>query len=264
MRDADLRARLELAVSAGRGAGSKTLKYFCQAGLQVDRKQDGTPVTAADREAELWLRSEIDLAFPDDGILGEEYPEREGRSGFRWILDPIDGTKSFVQGVPLYGTLVGVEYEERCVIGVVVLPGLDEYVYAARGHGCWHAQGSGEPRPAQVSSVKRLSDAAFCTTSVSAFVKANRQAVYDRLLTDCRLTRGWGDCYGYVLVATGRAEIMIDPELSIWDMAPLPVILEEAGGTFTDFQGNATIYNRQGLATNGHLLDAVLAITRDQ
>lgn len=264
MRDSDLRARLELAVSAGRNAGARTLKYFCQSGLQVDSKKDGTPVTVADREAELWLRSEIDLAFPEDGILGEEFLDRQGSSGYRWILDPIDGTKSFLQGVPLYGTLVGVEYEGQCVIGVVVLPGLDEYVFAARGHGTWHAQGTSEPRRAHVSSVSKLADAAFCTTSVSAFEKTKRQAVYDRLRAGCRLTRGWGDCYGYVLVATGRAEIMIDPELSVWDMAPLPVILEEAGGTFTDWQGNPTIYNAEGLATNRHLFDAVLAITRDQ
>jgi len=264
MKDADLRARLELAVAAGRNAGARTLEYFCQSDLQVDSKQDGTPVTVADREAELLIRSEIDLAFPDDGILGEEFPERPGSSGFRWILDPIDGTKSFVRGVPLYGTLVGVEYEGRCVIGVIVLPGLDECVYAARGHGAWHAQGSDEPRPARVSSVARLAEAAFCTTSVSDFVQTNRQNVYERLRAGCRLARGWGDCYGYVLVATGRAEIMIEPELSLWDMAPLPAILEEAGGTFTDWQGNATIYNGEGLATNGQLLGQVLAITRNK
>ncbi|HOW74043.1 MAG TPA: histidinol-phosphatase [Phycisphaerae bacterium] len=261
MNEGELKGRLELAVEAGRMAGEHTLKYFHRPDLEVERKRDGTPVTVADREAEGLLRERIASAFPRDAIVGEEMADRPGVSGYRWILDPIDGTKSFIHGVPLYGTLVGVEHERRCVIGVIVLPGLDEYVYGACGLGAWHGRGEQSPVRARVSSVNRMSEALFCTTGVSGFVKENRYDVYEALRRRCQLTRGWGDCYGYVLVATGRAEIMIDPELSLWDMAALPAILEEAGGTFTDWQGTPTIYGKQGVATNGQLLSEVVGIT---
>jgi len=263
MNDADLKARLELAVDAARRAGELTLQYFNRPDLLVERKRDGTPVTVADRQAEEYLRNRIAAAFPDDAVLGEEMPERPGTSPFRWIVDPIDGTKSFVHGVPLYGTLVGVEYDKQSVIGVVVLPALEEYVYAARGQGAWwHLRGADKPRQARVSQVDRLEEATFCITSVGEFVRAGRLSVYDELLGKCRLVRGWGDCFGYMLVATGRAEIMIEPELSLWDVAALLPILEEAGGTFTDWEGNPTIYSGEGVATNGRLREKVLAITR--
>jgi histidinol phosphatase-like enzyme (inositol monophosphatase family) len=263
MNEADLKARLELAVDAARRAGELTLQHFNRPDLHVEPKRDGTPVTVADRQAEEYLRNRIAAAFPADAVLGEEMPERPGTSNFRWIIDPIDGTKSFVHGVPLYGTLVGVEFEQRSVIGVVVLPALEEYVYAARGQGAWwHLRGCDQPRPARVSQVDRLAEATFCVTSVSEFIRTGRLSAYDELRGQCRLVRGWGDCYGYVLVATGRAEIMIEPELSLWDMAALLPILEEAGGTFTDWKGNPTIYSGEGLATNGRLREQVLAITR--
>ena len=263
MDDSDLKVRLDLAVDSARRAGEVTLQYFCRPELSVDRKYDGTPVTAADREAEGYLRSRIIEAFPADAILGEEMEDRPGDSGFRWILDPIDGTKSFIHGVPLYGTLVGVEYEKQCVVGVIVMPALEECVYAARGLGAWwQRQGEREPRRARVSQVDELSEATFCTTSVSEFVRAGRHDVYEQLRAGCRQARGWGDCYGYVLVATGRAEIMIEPELSLWDMAALPPILEEAGGSFTDWNGNASIYTGEGVGVNGCLRERVLEITR--
>lgn len=262
MNESDLKRRLELAVEAGRTAGEHTLKYFHRPDLEVERKRDGTPVTVADREAEELIRERIAAAFPHDAIVGEEMPDRPGTSGYRWILDPIDGTKSFIHGVPLYGTLLGVEHERRCVIGVIVLPGLDEYVYGARGLGAWYGRGEQSPVRARVSSVSKMSEAVFTTTSVSSFMKDNRYGVYETLRARCQLARGWGDCYGYALVATGRAEIMVEPELNLWDMAALPPILEEAGGTFTDWQGKPTIYSGQGVATNGHLLSEVIAITK--
>src|SRR5262245_20769273 len=133
--------RLELARAIAREAGDITLRYFCQDNYQVELKQDASPVTVADREAERHLRRRIGEAFADDGILGEEYPDQEGKSGYRWILDPIDGTKSFISGVPLYGTLVAVEHENRGVVGVIHIPGLDETAYAARGQGAWYVRG---------------------------------------------------------------------------------------------------------------------------
>jgi histidinol phosphatase-like enzyme (inositol monophosphatase family) len=264
MNQTELSARLELALNAARSAGAIAGRYFTEQSLHVETKHDGTPVTVADRETESELRRQIEGAFPDDEILGEEFPSRPGRSGFRWIVDPIDGTKSFIHGVPLFGTMVGVEQDGECVIGVIELPALHERVYAARGQGAWWVRGGDEPRPARVSAVTSLSESLFCCGSVTTFVKENRAAAFEALRAACRLSRGWGDCYGYVLVATGRAELMVDPALSIWDMAALPAILSEAGGTFTNWQGDATIRGRDGIATNGHLLRQVLDITRGQ
>ena len=254
--------RLRLAREAAREAGAITLEYFRRDDLAVERKGDDSPVTAADRAAEEHLRRRIAENFPDDGILGEELPETEGQSGYRWILDPIDGTKSFIHGVPLYGTLVGVEREGRSVLGVILIPALDESVYAARGQGAWYASGNREPEPARVSSRQTLAESLFLTSEVLSFDELDRRTAYDRLQAACRLTRTWGDCYGYLMVATGRADVMVDPVMSIWDAAALSPILEEAGGTFTDWQGEPTIHAGEGIGTNGHVLEEVLAITR--
>jgi histidinol-phosphatase len=260
--DTTLAKRLEVAVRLAREAGDITLEYFRREDLKVERKGDDSPVTIADRRAEEHLRAGIAAAFPDDAILGEEFPDQPGTSGFRWILDPIDGTKSFIHGVPLFGTLVGVEQDGECRIGVIHIPALDECAYAATGQGAWYVRGSSEPRPARVSTCRTLADALFLTSEVRSFDEHGRREMYDRLQSVARLSRTWGDCYGYLLVATGRAEVMVDPIMAIWDAAALKPILEEAGGTFTDFEGRATIHSNEGVATNGHLLREVLAITR--
>lgn len=254
----DLQPRLALAVEAARGAGRVTLKYFRNDDLDIELKCDDTPVTAADRQAEQHLRRCIAEAFPDDGILGEELAERPGTSGFRWILDPIDGTKSFIHGVPLYSTLVGVEFEGQSVLGVIHIPALNETVYAARGSGAWYVQADESPRPARVSQRQPLAKALFVTAEVLSFDRLGRRAAYDRLQAASRLTRTWGDGYGYLMVATGRADVVVDPIMALWDAAALPPILEEAGGTFTDWQGNRTYHAPEGVATNGLLLDEVL------
>jgi histidinol phosphatase-like enzyme (inositol monophosphatase family) len=251
-----------LAIEIARHAGRHTLKYFCATDLKVDRKADASPVTIADREAELLLRERITAAFPDDAILGEEFGERAGTSGDRWILDPIDGTKSFIHGVPLYGTLVGVERGGRSSIGVVYIPALDECVYAEAGGGAWHRIGDDAPRPARVSQVSSLADSLFVNSEVANFRTKGRMDAYLRLDEACGLTRTWGDCYGYLLIATGRAEIMLDPIMNVWDAAAIQPIMEEAGGTFTDWQGKATIHSGEGIATNGLVLNDVLAITK--
>jgi histidinol phosphatase-like enzyme (inositol monophosphatase family) len=254
-----MQTRLELAVNAAYEAGRITLEYFRRDDLQVDRKEDDSPVTAADRQAEQLLRKRIAASFPEDGILGEEFPERQGTSGYRWILDPIDGTKSFIHGVPLYGTLVGVEYDGESVAGVIHIPALDECVYAAKGHGAWHRLGEGDPKPAKVSGCPTLSEGLFLTSEVESFQRIGRRDVYDRLQDASRLTRTWGDCYGYLMVATGRAELMVDPIVHIWDVAALLPVVEEAGGRFTDWQGRKSIHSGQAIATNGLILDEVLA-----
>lgn len=258
-----LEGRLKCAVEASRKAGEQTLKLFRTGELGLESKSDGSPVTKADREAETLLRELIGRQFPDDGILGEELPEKPGTSGYRWILDPIDGTKSFVAGVPLYTTLVGVMCSDVPQIGVVFAPAAGEMVFAERGQGCWHTIDGGPPRRAQVSNVTELKDALFVTTSVRDLTTGRGQDarhVYDRLQSACRVSRSWGDAFGYLLVATGRAEVMIDPIVNLWDIAALAPVIEEAGGKFFDWQGVSTVHSGEAIATNAALAEAVLAI----
>lgn len=254
--------RLELAIDAAREAGRLTLRYFRRSDLAVDLKRDATPVTIADREAEALLRERIAGAFPDDGILGEELGEQSGTSGYRWILDPIDGTKSFIHGVPLYAVLVGVEHAGQSQIGVIHLPALNETVYAAKGQGAWHVLGDGPKQPAHVSPAKLLSAGAFLTSGLAGFHRRGAGAFLERLTKTAKLARTWGDAYGYLLVATGRAEVMVDPEMNLWDAAAILPIIEEAGGRFTDWRGNPTIASGEGIATNGLVHDEVLKMVR--
>jgi histidinol-phosphatase len=189
----EIAGRLGLAVDAARQAGRITLQYFRRDDLQVQRKADDSPVTMADRQAEEHLRRVIAEAFPQDAILGEELPDREGSSGYGWILDPIDGTKSFIHGVPLYGTLVAVEHGGQPVLGVILIPALDECVYAASGQGAWYVTGGRPPQPARVSDRRSLSEGLFLTSEVACFGQIGRRDAYDRLEHAARLSRSWGD-----------------------------------------------------------------------
>ncbi len=228
--------RLRFAVEIAREAGDLTLKYFRRDDLQVDRKADESPVTVADRSAEELLRARIAKDFSGDGIIGEEFGEESGNSGYQWILDPIDGTKSYIHGVPLYTTLVAVLRDGEPIAGVIHAPAVGETVYAAKGGGCWYlGKASDEPRAARVSRVKDLRESLLLTTEVASFTTHRTKDAIEsflRLQRAARLCRTWGDGYGYLMVATGRAEIMIDPVVNIWDAAPLQTVIEEAGGQF--------------------------------
>jgi histidinol-phosphatase len=256
----DLQTRLDFALKVAREAQVLILRYYQHPELVVEQKLDTSPVTAADRGAEELIRARLKDAFPNDGVLGEEFPETFGTSGFRWILDPVDGTKSFVHGVPLFGTLIGVEYEKRCVVGVCRFPALDEVVYASVGQGTWWQIGDAAPQRATVSNVTKLEDATFCQTNFLRWETVGRWPALMTMLRTVGLARGWGDCFGHVLVATGRAEVMVDPSLNPWDAAALVPILEEAGGCFVDWSGNATIYGGSGISVTKSLKDEVLKI----
>lgn len=257
-----LNLRLEFAVHAARNAGLLILKYYQSADLDVERKSDNSPVTIADRGAEELLRTQLAAAFPEDGVMGEEFEEKPSSNGFRWILDPIDGTKSFVHGVPLFGTLVGLEYEGRQVLGVARFPALDEVVYAAEGLGAWWQVRNREPRPARVTNCRRLTDATFCTTTITGWHEIGRSETFQQLSATAQLARAWGDCYGHVLVATGRADVMIDPALNPWDAAALVPILHEAGGHWVDWNGVVSIHSGQGLSVCPGIKDEILQILR--
>lgn len=242
---------LDDAVAIAVEAGEATLRWFRAVDLEVEHKADGTPVTAADRAAEALVRRRLAEAFPDDGVLGEEEAERPGTSGRRWIVDPIDGTKAFARGVPLYTTLLAVEDEHGVAAGVIVVPVLGEAVWAGRGLGAFH-----DGRPCSVSAVSSMADAYVTTSAYSHWPEPALLAVR----RSGAAMRTWGDGYGYLLVATGRMEAMVDPTVAAYDVAAMPVILAEAGGRFTDLAGRGGYEGGSGVATNGLLHDEVLAL----
>ncbi|HUH13632.1 MAG TPA: histidinol-phosphatase [Longimicrobiales bacterium] len=252
-----LSSLLEFAVDLAWRAGRSTLAHF-QTDVAVEHKADGTPVTVADREAERLLRERIEARFPAHGIIGEEFGSQRPDAARRWILDPIDGTKSFLRGVPLYGVMVALEEDGEAVLGVLHFPALSgETVYAARGHGCWW-----DGRRARVSEVADLSRALLLTTDAELLPREGRAEAWDRLRSRAAFTRTWGDCYGHALVATGRAEAMLDPVLETWDAAALAPIVDEAGGRFRDWSGDAIHTGGNGISTNAVLAEEVHALVR--
>jgi histidinol-phosphatase len=252
--ESELKELLEFAVVLARGAGDITLNYFRRQ-PETSTKSDGSYVTIADREAEAYLRRQINERFPDDGILGEEEGEIEGRSGRRWILDPIDGTFAFVHGVPFYGVLIALEIENEMSVGVVNVPALGEIVSAANGCGCFL---NGEAT--RVSTTAKLEAALLLATDFRSAAYHGFGRAVDFLQRTAKTSRTWGDCYGYVLVATGRADVMLDPVMNLWDCAPLLPIMEEAGGTFTDWRGVRTVHGGNAIATNKLLFDEVMQL----
>ena len=258
----ELKERLDFAVRAAIEAGGVTMRYFRSPSLAVDAKPDKSPVTRADKEAEELLRARIAREFPDDGIVGEEFGVQDGSSEYTWYLDPIDGTQSFIRGIPLFGTMMGLEAKGEAVAGVIVFPALKELVFAGKGLGAWWCDDLSprDPKKASVSKVSRLSEACLSANSASGFERIEMEAAYRKLSGAVRVSRGYPDCYGHYLVATGRIEIMIDPVVNAWDNAPLKPIMEEAGGRFTDVDGNATIHGGSGISSNGPMHDEVVAM----
>jgi histidinol-phosphatase len=222
-------------------------------GLRVEWKGDNTPVTLADRATEEALRERMQKTTPGYGIIGEEFGRAPGSSGREWVVDPIDGTKAFIHGVPLFGTLIALLDDGEPVVGVIDLPALGQRVWASLGGGARH-----NGAPCRVSSVSRIDEAMLLDGSVTTMERLGRGPAWADLRRRARIHRGWGDCYGHFLVATGAAEVMADPIVEIWDIAPMAVILPEAGGRFTSIDGVDGILERSGLSTNGLLHDEIL------
>lgn len=247
-----LQTYLDFANETAYLAGRLTLGYF-QSNLAVDTKSDGSVVTAADRGAESLIRERIQRYFPAHALLGEEFGEIESQSPYRWIIDPIDGTRSFVHGVPIYAVLIGLEIESRVEVGVAHFPAIQETVSAASGEGCyWNNVRT------QVSAATRLADGLVITNDPRACHAHGYGDSWERISARANSRRGWGDAYGYLLVATGRAELMLDPAMNVWDCGPFPPIFREAGGYFGDWKGNETIYGGEALGTSRALLPEVL------
>jgi myo-inositol-1(or 4)-monophosphatase len=250
-----LRAYLDFATETAYLAGRLTLGYF-QTGVQPDFKADESPVTVADRRAEELIRARIEQHYPQHALVGEELGANANtQATHRWFIDPIDGTKAFLRGVPLYAVLLGLEIEGIMQVGVAYYPALNELLCAATGEGCWW-----NGRRARVSSVTTLQQAVVAHADSANFDKYGRTAAWARLRASSYFRAGWSDAYGYLLVATGRAELMLDPIMNAWDCAPFPPILQEAGGYFGDWQGHATIYGNEALATTRTLLPEVLNV----
>jgi histidinol-phosphatase len=236
-----------------RVVGDAALARF-KSGLTVETKPDGSPVTDADRGAEMVAREWIERHFPKDGIIGEEHGVVRPEARRLWIIDPIDGTKAFVRGVPLWATLIAVAEQDAVLAGAVYCPAAGEMVVAARGEGAWS-----DGTRCQVSPVNVLSKATVVTSDDRFFDRPDRAARWGALAAAASVARTWGDGFGYVLVATGRAEVMADSTMQVWDAAAPYVVVTEAGGAFTDWTGRSTAFGGGGIATNLALADVVRA-----
>ncbi|MDX1672103.1 MAG: histidinol-phosphatase [Balneolaceae bacterium] len=248
----DLERIHQRAIEVARKGGDLTLDYFNN-DIEVERKGDASPVTEADRRAEELMREEIRSRFPDHGILGEEFDRENSDSPIQWVLDPIDGTRSFIHGVPLYTTLVAVLIENEPMVGVIYAPATGELCEAAEGEGTRL-----NDKKCRVRPCSDLSEASFLSTDASTHIEYEFDEPFARLIAKTRIHRTWGDAYGHMLVATGRADIMFDPVLNIWDAAPLLPIMRGAGGIFCDVTGKETIQTGNGLSCSRELLPQVL------
>jgi histidinol-phosphatase len=243
---------LQAALEAAKAAGALALRYFT-GDFQVTLKTDQTPVTQADREAEQAIVGRLRAAFPEIGVLGEEYGA-QGPQGRRWIIDPIDGTKNFVRGIPYWATLIALEEDGEVALGVVHAPATGDLLWARRGVGAF-ANG----QPLRVSTLDRLADATLLHSSLKDFFHGPYWEGLRRLAEDSQRTRAFGDYFGYTFVLRGQAELMVEADLKPWDLAPFKVLFEEAGGRLTDFDGRPTIYSGTALASNGRVHAEALA-----
>jgi histidinol-phosphatase len=243
---------LDYAIQYARAGGEHTLKYFRKS-PEVIRKSDQSPVTIADREAEWVIRELILQRFPDHGIIGEEHGRVNENASVQWILDPIDGTVSFIHGIPLYTTLIGVMVDGVPVAGVIYAPALDELCEGSADMGT-RLNGV----TTRVSDISELSEATLLTTDRKNIRKYGYDQAVSELMRLVQVDRTWGDAYGHMMVATGRAHVMIDPILSIWDAAALLPVVEGAGGFFTDRNGRADVTSGNGISVVPGLQKAVL------
>lgn len=250
------RDRYEAAMEAAHRAGRHAMRYF-DAGVNVEWKKNETPVTVADREAEAILKEDLLEEFPEDGFLGEESGETPGTSGFRWIVDPIDGTRSFVRGIPIWATIVGLEYKDEQISGICFIPPMNQMYRALRGDGAYR-----DDRPLKVSTVDKLEEAQVFYSGINWFIKGPCRDSFLELVSRTQRQRGFGDFYGFMLVAQGSGELMVDYGVSAWDVAGIKPIVEEAGGVFTDWDNKPTIHRPDVLVSNGKLHQVALDLLR--
>lgn len=258
MNKEELIALRDAAEQIARAAGRHTLRYFKKP-FDLEFKSDDTPVTNADREAEQIVRESVEKQFPDHGFIGEESGRDGEKRDIVWVVDPIDGTQSFIHGVPFYTTLIGILVKGEPQIGIIYAPALGEMMVAARGSGAWL-----NGRQAQVRSCTDLDSASFLTTDLEHIREQGMNGPFEELLGRCRIHRTWGDAYGHLMVAAGRADLMFDPVLSIWDAAALLPVVTEAGGSFTDIHGEETIHSGSAISCTKGIRSDVLSLFEKQ
>lgn len=253
--------RLEVAIAAAKAAGGVALRYF-RSGVLVEYKRDRSPVTQADRECELRIVEILREGFPDYGVVGEEFGEIQGTAAAagrpKWIIDPIDGTKNFIRGIPYFATLIGLEEDGEITAGVVYAPAVDDLLYAQKDYGAFDRDGR-----LRVSPVGSLREGLVVFGGIDVFRQAGRWSSFERLVRASGRQRGFGDYFGHTFVARGQAEAMVELDLQPWDMAAIKIVIEEAGGRFTDFTGAATIYGGNAIASNGLVHDEILSLLRE-
>lgn len=255
---------LKIALKTAELAEENILKFY-QNDVGVEWKADKTPVTIADKGTEELARKFWAKETPGFGVIGEEFGIESPDAEYQWVIDPIDGTKSFIHGVPLFGTLIGLWHKNIPIASVIRLPAMKSAVWAVNGGGAFL-----DGREVRTSKVSQLSDALVLSGTVNTMEDKGFGEGFTKLRRSARLHRGWGDCYGYYLVAAGRAEIMVDPVVSLWDIAPFPLLMKEAGGKFSTIDGKIELFDANGkptapiyegftsIATNGLLHDVAL------
>ncbi len=257
----DPAADLELALALADVADRITLARFLADDLAIDTKPDLTPVTEADRAVEQTVRERLARARPGDSVLGEEFGASAAAGQRRWIIDPIDGTKNYVRGIPVWATLLALQDGEEISVGVASAPAISRRWWAARGHGAFVDDGlDGGPRLLAVSAVRELANAQLCFPGLDGWDGARGLDGLIELAGRCWRSSGFGDFWSYMLIAEGAADITCEPVVSLWDLAAPQLIVEEAGGRFTDLRGVRTAEGGNAIATNGPLHDAALAI----
>jgi myo-inositol-1(or 4)-monophosphatase len=253
-----LKIYLDFAIETAEEAGKLTLEY-APSDLHTSMKGDGSPVTEIDKKVEEFIRRRIESKFPHHSIVGEEFgADADERMGYRWFIDPIDGTRYFIRGVPLFSMIIGLEIDGVMQVGLLYFPALGEMLTAASGLGCQY-----NGQPAQVSSIQALEDSIVAFSDILNFKKYGKMAAFERISSACHYRVGWSDGYGYLMAATGRIDMMFEAVVSVWDVAPYAVIFREAGGYFGDWHGNETIYAQQALACNRYILPQILELLNE-
>ncbi|MBI2573145.1 inositol-phosphate phosphatase [Candidatus Woesearchaeota archaeon] len=244
---------LHVALDAAKKAEKVVLQYYEHPTLAIETKHDNTPVTIADRESERIIKETIHAAFPDHGFLGEEEGEHNQEAQYTWIIDPIDGTKNFTRGIPIFGILIALMKDEEIILGVSLAPALHECLYAQKGKGAFL-----NGKKVQVSTIANLTSATLCHGGAKHFLNTGILENLNNIIAHTNRDRAFGDIYNYHLLAQGKVDIVVEPEFKIWDVAPFVCIIQEAGGKVTDIKGNPiTRKTTSAIATNAVLQNEV-------
>lgn len=248
---------LDFAIKTVKKSNSITLKYYDKK-VKFHLKENLSPVTVADIKCENFIISRIKEKFPKHSILAEEYGAAVNETEFKWLIDPIDGTKNYMRKYPFWGTLLALEYNGEVILGVISMPYINEFIYASKGKGCYYNN-----KKSMVSKIRLIKDSYLINGGLDYILTEPYRNNFLNLAGQTSYIRGFGDCHGHSFIINGRAEMMVDPHVSPWDVAPVKICVEESGGRFTDLKGNNTIYSGSALVTNGKVHDAVLRVLNE-